>query len=126
MSGIAFVFTAEQTGWITGFLCLSGFCDISWILLRLGQIDRNIDWTVFRFRNPFFILCDTVFTNIVCSLAESIIIIRCFLWGYSIFISKYFPYNGWSRSEHTHDLCIEKITVCDRVILHQFMPVCII
>ena len=32
---------------------------------------------------------------------------------------EFFDHFAWSRHKHTHDLCIEQIPVCDRILRHQ-------
>ena len=63
MSCVAFILLAKQASRISGFLRLSGLRDIARILLRFGQIDRDVDRTIFSVSHPFLIFCDTVFPD---------------------------------------------------------------
>ena len=74
---IPHIFPAQQTFWITALFCRPGRRNGSGILLRLGQVDCNIQPAILRVSRPFHISGNPVTADIIRVLAEFIIKIRC-------------------------------------------------
>ena len=126
MSCVAFILLAKQASRISGFLRLSGLRDIARILLRFGQIDRDVDRTIFSVSHPFLIFCDTVFPDIVRRLTKLVIIIGCFLRAFRITLREFCPYHTWRWRNTAHNLRIEQILCCYGIFFHDaiFMRIC--
>lgn len=62
---ITFIFTAQQAFRITGLFCQLRCSNSLGILLRLGQVDSNVQIAVFGGCYPFHILADTITADIV-------------------------------------------------------------
>ena len=85
---ITLVFHTKQTFRIAALLCQPCRRNRFGVFFRLGQIDRNIQIAVFRWRYPLFIPANTVSSNIVRVLTEFIKEIRRCFRGLFIFLMK--------------------------------------
>ena len=116
MTSIAFILTAQQTFRIrAGFheLCLG---NIPRILLRLGQIDGDIEIAIFRSRLPDDILIDTILADVVRSNAHLVEFIRSRFRGTGIVTAP--PADNLRRTWHdtVHDTRVKKVALIDRIL----------
>ena len=79
-ASIALVFTAQQALGIAGGFHQLGLGNVPWILLRLGQINGNIQISVLSSCFPDNILVNTALANIVGSNTQLVVIVRSQLW----------------------------------------------
>lgn len=76
MTGITLVLTAEQAFRIARRWCQFCFRDIARVLLRLGEVNRDIEVAIFRSRLPDDVLVDAVFADVVRGNAHLVELIR--------------------------------------------------
>ena len=101
-SRISFIFRAKKT-----FRIASGFyipCrgNCFWIFFRFGQIDGNINLTVWTVYLPLLILLYAISADIIAVLTQFIKIIGCFLWAFFIFIPELFLHLARTRHQTAH------------------------
>lgn len=101
-SCISFIFRAKKT-----FRIASGFyipCrgNCFWIFFRFGQIDGNINLTVWTVYLPLLILLYAISADIIAVLTQFIKIIGCFLWAFFIFIPELFLHLARTRHQTAH------------------------
>ena len=101
-SRISFIFRAKKT-----FRIASGFyipCrgNCFWIFFRFGQIDGNINLTVWTVYLPLLILLYAISADIIAILTQFIEIIGCFLWAFFIFIPELFLHLARTRHQTVH------------------------
>ena len=68
-SGISLVFHTELTFWIGGGFCFPGSSDSLRILLRLGEVDGDIESAVLSLDSPLSVFLDPVTADIIAVLA---------------------------------------------------------
>ena len=101
-SRISFIFRAKKT-----FRIASGFyipCrgNCFWIFFRFGQIDGNINLTVWTVYLPLLILLYAISADIIAVLTQFIEIIGCFFWAFFIFIPELFLHLARTRHQTVH------------------------
>lgn len=101
-SCISFIFRAKKT-----FRIASGFyipCrgNCFWIFFRFGQIDGNVNLTVWTVYLPLLILLYAISADIIAVLTQFIKIIGCFLWAFFIFIPELFLHLARTRHQTAH------------------------
>ena len=101
-SCISFIFRAKKT-----FRIASGFyipCrgNCFWIFFRFGQIDGNVNLTVWTVYLPLLILLYAISADIIAVLTQFIKIIGCFLWAFFIFIPEFFLHLARTRHQTVH------------------------
>ena len=117
---ITFIFTAQQAFRITGLFCQLRCSNSLGILLRLGQVDSNVQIAVFGGCYPFHILADTIAADIIGISAQFIIIVGSCLRRYLLVqLMKMTDHFTGSGHQQSHDLRIEKVTVYHTVLLEN-------
>ena len=116
---ITLVFHTKQTFRITALLCQPCRRNRFGVFFRLGQIDRNIQIAVFRWRYPLFIPANTVSSNIVRVLTEFIKEIRRCFRGLFIFLMKPADDLAGTPYQTAHDLCVKQIPINDTILLQD-------
>ncbi len=106
-SRVSFILHTEQALGITACLRILRRRDRLRILLRLRQIDRNINLTVRRIHLPLHILLHAVTADIVAVLTELVVIIGCFLRRILVFLRKCLLHLGRSWNQAVHQLRVE-------------------
>ena len=123
-SGIAFILHTELTLGIAVVLRIFGRGNSLWILLRLGQVDGNVDLAIWRIHLPLHVLLHPVAADVVTVPAEFIIICCRLLRRMSIVLPEFLLYLGRSWKQAVHQFCIKQISVSDAVLddasLHSF------
>ena len=76
-SCISLVFFAQKAFWITALFCQFCSRDRLRVLLRFGEVDRDIDIAVGTRYAPADILCDAVSADVVGILAQFVEVIGC-------------------------------------------------
>ena len=114
-SGVPFILHTELAFGISGSLAVSGSGNRLGILLRLGQIDGNVYFTIFRIDFPFLVLAYPVAADIIAVLAELIEIVCGCLRRFLIFLPESLLHLGRPRGQTVHDLSVEKIPVSNAV-----------
>ena len=114
-SRISFIFRAKKT-----FRIASGFyipCrgNCFWIFFRFGQIDGNINLTVWTVYLPLLILLYAISADIIAVLTLFVEIFCRIFRRFFIFFRKCLLYLSRSWYQTIHDLRIEKITESDTV-----------
>ena len=73
-----------------------------WIFFRFGQIDGNINLTVWTVYLPLLILLYTIPADIIAVLTQLIKIISSFLRAFCIFVPEFFLYltRTWHQTVH--------------------------
>ena len=110
MAGISLIFHTEQAARIPGFFRLASLCDFSGIFFRFGEIDRNVDAAIFCLSHPFFILCNSILSDVVGCLAEFIIKIRREFGIHTVKISKLSADHGGRRGKFSHNFRVIQIS----------------
>ena len=121
MARVALVFPAQQAAGIAAFFRLARLRDVPGILLRLGQVDGDVDGAVLGVRHPFLILRDTVPADIVGRLAEGVVIVGGVLGRYLVLLPEAQLHLGGKRRQNAHDLRVKEVLRRDRVILQDLM-----
>ena len=116
---IAFVLHAELALGICALLRISGSSDGLGVLLRLGQVNGDIQIAVFGMRHPFLIPADTVTADVVRILAEFVKVICRLLRGICIMRTECADDLAGAGHQGTHNLRIEQIPVHYAVILQK-------
>ena len=113
---ISFILHAQQALGITaglGVLCRGNGLGI---LLRLGQVDGDVDLSIGGIHFPFHIFLHAVAPDIVAVLAELIIVVRGLLRGYLIFLRKCLLYLGRPWKQAVHKPRVKEVPVSDTVL----------
>ena len=121
---IAFILSAQLTSRINGCRHVAGSSYSLRVLLRLGQVDRYIQVAVLCRSDPLHILADAVSSYIVGILTELIVPLSSSLRTLSVFCPELTYYLCRPRCEPAHDLCIEEVSVDDRVLLQGAVLIC--
>ena len=115
-SCISFILRTKQAFRITAGLHQFGSCDCLWIFFRFGQIDGDIDLTIFAVYCPLLIFFHTVTSDVVAVLAQFIKEIRCFFRIFFISIPELFLHLRRTWHQTVHKFCIKEISVYDTVL----------
>ena len=101
-SRISFIFRAKKTFRITSGFYIPCRGNCFWIFFRFGQIDGNINLTVWTVYLPLLILLYAISADIIAVLTQFIKIIGCFLWAFFIFIPELFLHlaRTWHQTVH--------------------------
>ena len=101
-SRISFIFRAKKTFRITSGFYIPCRGNCFWIFFRFGQIDGNINLTVWTVYLPLLILLYAISADIIAVLTQFIEIIGCFLWAFFIFIPELFLHLARTRHQTVH------------------------
>ena len=118
-SCIAFIFHTQLAFGVSALFCVFGGCNRLGILLRLGQVDGDIQISVLCMGNPFLVTAYAVTSDIVCILAEFVKILRCSFRGLGIVSIEFSNNFTGTRHKHAHDFCIEQIPVYNAVVFKK-------
>ena len=110
-TGISHVFSAQHAARIIGSRQCSGRCDCLWILFRLGQVDGNIQFTIFCICLPAHIFRDSISSDIIAVLTELIIPVCCLLRRFFSQCIKMCHHLCRARQKASHQFCIQQISV---------------
>ena len=114
-SCIALIFPAQQALGIGGsghiFCCRNRLR----VLFRLGQVDGDIQITVFRRCNPLDILRNAIPADIVGVLAEFVIPVGSRLRVFLIQIKEFFLYLARHRRDGPHQFCVKQVAIDNAV-----------
>ena len=101
-SRISFIFRAKKTFRITSGFYIPCRGNCFWIFFRFGQIDGNINLTVWTVYLPLLILLYTIPADIIAVLTQLIKIISSFLRAFCIFVPEFFLYltRTWHQTVH--------------------------
>ena len=116
---IALVLHAQLTLGIRALLRVSCRRDGLGILLRLGQVDGDVQIAVFGMRHPFLVAADAVTADVVRVLAEFIKIFGRLLRRIGIMRAESADDLAGTGNQRAHDLRIKKIPVYHAVILQK-------
>ena len=125
-SCVAFVFHAKQTFWIGCLFCQLCCCDGFRIFFRFGQVDGNIQITVFCRCYPFHVFCDTVTTDIIGILTEFVMCIGSLYRIFFIQFPEATDHIAWTVYQKTHNFCVKQVAITYTVFFHQTMFICIV
>ena len=114
-SCIALIFPAQQTLGIGGSRHIFCRCNRFRVLFRLGQVDGDIQITVFRGCNPLDILCNAVTADVIGILTEFVIPVGSRLRVFLIQIKEFFLYLARHRRDGTHQFCVKQVAVDNAV-----------
>ena len=123
---VTLVLHTQQAFRVTALLRGLGRCNGLGVLLRLGQVNGNIQIAVFGRRDPFLILPDTVSSDIVRILAQFVEIFRSFFGTLPVPGLEFGDHLTRPWHQHTHDLRIKQIPVYDAVLRHDALLIGII
>ena len=115
-AGISDILIAELTLRIGRLGRIARRGDCPRVLLRLGQVDRDVEIPVLRGRQPPHILCDPVPSDIIGVLTERIIPVRRLTRAFLIQGVKLPIHLRRSRRQISHQLCVKQIAVRHRVV----------
>ena len=101
-SCISFIFHTKLTLWIRTLLCIFRCCDRFRIFLWFGEIDRDINISIWTIYFPFHIFFDAVSSDIVGILAEFIEKLCCFLWTLFVIGTEFFDDLAWFWCQDSH------------------------
>ena len=101
-SSISFIFRTKKTFRITSGFYISCCSNCFRIFFRFGQIDGNINLTVWTVYLPLLILLYAISADIIAVLTQFIKIIGCFLWAFFIFIPEFFLHLARTRHQTVH------------------------
>ena len=116
MAGIAFVLAAEQAFRVARRrreLCLG---DVTRVLLRLREVDRDVEVTVLRRRLPDDVLVDAVLADVVRRDAHLVELIRRGLRAARVVAAEAAHNLRRSRHHAVHDARVEEIAVFRRIL----------
>ena len=116
---VSLIFPAQQALGIGGLLCQLGGGNSLGILLRLGQVDGDVQISIFRRRNPLPVLYDAVAADIVRILAEFIVIIRSLQRAFLIQFPEFPDHVGGTVHQDSHHLCVKQIPVSHCIFFHE-------
>ena len=121
-SCISFVLLAQEAFRIAALLCQLRRRNRLRVLLRLRQVDRDIQRSKLCVRYPFQILLHAVSADIVRVSGQLVKIIRRRLRRL-LLIKIIETANHLARSwnQHAHDLCVKQIAVCNRIVRNQHL-----
>ena len=108
-SGIALVFGAESALGIAGRRRELGSRNGARVLLRLGEVDRDVQRTVGALVDPLLIARDAVAADIIRVLAEGVEPVRRPLRRNGIQAAEFGPHLVRRRCQHAHQLRIEQV-----------------
>ena len=115
-AGVAFIFPAEQALRILRGLGLAGSGDGLGVLLRLGQVDRDVDVAVGRRGLPADILLRAVAADIVGVLAELVVPVGRLRGRYRVFFAEHADHLGRARHKAVHEAGVEEVAGGDAVL----------
>ena len=114
-SGIAHIFRTELAAGIAALFCVAGGGDGTGILLRLGEIDGDLQLAERSIRQPFFIPGHAGGTDIVGILAQGVEIIRRHLGGQLIPQAELLVHLAGAGRQCAHQPGVEQILLCDGI-----------
>ena len=121
-SCVSLVFLAQEAFRIAALLCQLRRRNRLRVLLRLRQIDRDIQRSELCVRRPFQILLHAVSADIVRVSGQFVKIIRRRLRRLLLIkIIETADHLAWSWNQHAHDLCVKQIAVCNRIVRDQHL-----
>ena len=110
-AGVALVLPAELTLGIAALRGALGGGDGLGVLLRLGEVDGDVQVAVFCPRHPFDVFRNAVAADIVCVAAKFIIKFRGFFRTLPVKFPKPTNHHAGSGNQSTHKLRVKEVPV---------------
>ena len=90
-------------------------CNRLRVFFRLGQIDGDVQITVFCGSYPFDILCNAVTADIIGILTEFVVPVGSRLRVFLIQIKEFFLYLARHRRDGPHQFCVKQVAIDNAV-----------